>query len=615
MKIKLSDYIANYIVKCGITNGFSVVGGGAMHLNDSFGHKKGLKMLYHHHEQAASMAAESYARLENKPALVCVTSGPGGINALNGVACAYLDSIPMLVISGQVRYDTTARFEKKKTKALLRSEGNQEYDIVSSASAMTKYAAMIENVKEARFIMERAVYLATTGRMGPTWVDVPVDFQGTMIEPEKQKSYFGSFTKMLDDMRLPKKIVDNDINEVIELIKNSKRPVIYAGYGIRLSGAYNEFKKLIEKLNIPVVTYWNSIDLIETDNELYVGRGGDMGDRPGNFAIQNADLIISIGSRISLRQTGYNYKTWARAAKVVMVDIDKEEFKKHTIHVDKSICADAKDFITKLNDALKKSIKGKAFNEREWNEACLRWKKKYPVVDNKKISDRNKVNVYAFIKTLSDALKENAMVAVSNGACCVVGSQAFTIKRGTRFHNNNAIASMGYGLPAAIGACVSIKNKDTICLEGDGSIMMNIQELQTIITNKLPIKIFMINNNGYHSIRITQNNLFGKKRIVGIGPDSKDLSFPDFRKVVEAFGYEYIAIEKNASLKSGIKKALDKKGPIFVEVFTNTKQVWEPKTSVKKLKDGTLVSPPLEDLAPFLSEKELKSNMYIPLVD
>lgn len=614
MKIRLSDYYANYIVKMGITQGFSVIGGGAMYLNDSFGHKKGLKMLYHHQEQAASIAAEAYARYNNKPALVSVTSGPGGTNALTGVVCAYLDSLPMIVISGQVRYDTCARFAKKTTGANLRSMGNQEYDITKSAKSMTKYAEMLEDPKDARYMIERAIYLATHGRKGPTWIDVPVNFQSAMIEPEKQKSYFGSFEKIRDDLNIPKNISDNDLKDVIELIKNAKRPVIYAGYGIRLAGAYNSFRKLIDKLNIPVATYWNAIDLIEDSHPLYVGRGGDMGDRPGNFAVQNADLVIAIGTRISLRQVGYNYKTWARAAKVVMVDIDKEEFKKHTIHVDKTVWADAKDFIEKFYAYVNKEVKGKVFIEREWNEACLRWKKKYPVVTKTQLIAKSKVNVYAFIKVLSDTLKDGAMVAVSNGACCVAGSQAFIIKDGTRFHNNNAIASMGYGLPAAIGACVSINNKETICLEGDGSIMMNLQELQTIITNKMPIKIFLINNDGYHSMRITQHNLFGKKRVVGLGPESKDVSFPDFSKVAEAFGYKYFAIKNPKTLKSSISKVLNVKGPIFVEVFTDTKQVWEPKSSAKKLKDGTLVSPPLEDLAPFLSEKELKDNMYIPLV-
>ena len=496
MKIRLADYIANFLVDHGICHGFTVIGGGAMHLNDAFGHKAGLKMLYNHHEQASSMAADCYARISNKPALLCVTTGPGGINALNGVASAYLDSIPMIVISGQVRYDTSSMYEKKKTGAKLRSMGDQEFDIVTSVKNMTKYAVTIENPSDIRFHLERAFHLATTGRMGPTWIDVPVNFQGEMIDTNKLKSYFGTSIEKSDDKILPQKVKESDIKKIISLINKSKRPVIYVGYGVRLSNGFNEFRSLIKKLNIPVVTYWDSIDLIETDNDLYCGRAGNMGDRAGNFAVQNSDLVIAIGTRLSIRQTGYNYKDWAREAKVIMVDIDKEEFKKHTIHVDYKINADAKDLFIAFEKYLNKSKINKLFICDEWNKQCITWKNKYPVVDDKKYLSNDKVNVYAFFDCLSKNLKKGSISVATSGASCVAGHQSYVIKKDTRFINNNVIASMGYGLPASIGACIACGKKEVIAFEGDGGFMMNMQELQTIVTNKLPIKLFIINNDG-----------------------------------------------------------------------------------------------------------------------
>lgn len=609
MKQRLADYVADFLVNHGVSDCFSVVGGGAMHLNDALGHKEGLKVTYNHHEQASAIAAEAYARLDNKIAALCVTTGPGGTNAITGVLGGWLDSIPMFVLSGQVRYDTTARYTSQFTDGLpLRAVGDQEYDIVKSVEHMTKYAVMLENPNDIRYVLEKAWHLATTGRPGPVWVDIPVNFQGGFIETDGLVGY----DPAEDDKQLPNKISDEVIKTVLEKIKNAKRPVFHAGYGIRLSGGYEVFKEVAEKLNIPVVTYWNAIDLIETDNPLYCGRAGNMGDRPGNFAIQNADLILAVGTRISIRQVGYNWKTWAREAEVIMVDIDPAEMKKHTIHVDMPIWADAKDFLNKINSLVDEKVN----NNQDWLNTCQAWKKKYPVVLERHRQENGKTaNVYAFIDYLSSQLPENTLTAVSNGACCVVGSQAYVIKKGSRFANNSAVASMGYGLPAAIGTCIGGGRKDTICLEGDGSIMMNLQELQTVLTNKLPIKIFLINNNGYHSIRITQTNLFSNHCKVGIGEESGDLSFPQFKKIAEAFGYPYFSASSNAEMQKAVQDTLNTSGPVFCEIFTDTEQVWEPKSSTKRLEDGTLVSPPLEDLAPFLPREELEKIMFIPLID
>lgn len=609
MTQRLADYIADFLCAHGVTDVFSVVGGGAMHLNDALGHHPDLHVTYNHHEQACAMAAEAYARLDNRIAAVCVTTGPGGTNALTGVVGGWLDSIPMFVISGQVRYDTTARYAMRFTGGLpLRAVGDQEYDIVKSVAPMTKFAAMLEDPQQIRFLLEKAWHLATTGRPGPVWLDIPVNYQGMYIDADSLPGY----DPTAEDAALPPPVAEDTIRRVLDLVAGAKRPVFHAGYGIRLSGGYEAFRKAAEKLNIPIVTYWNAVDLVEDDHPLYCGRAGNMGDRPGNWAIQNADLILAVGTRISIRQVGYNWKTWARAAKVVMVDIDPAEMKKHTLHVDLPIWADAKDFLEKLDAA---AGVGPVFQGRDWLDTCRRWKREYPVVQPRQWEENGTTaNVYAFVRYLSSRLPENSLTAVSNGACCVVGNQSYVIQKGSRMANNSAIASMGYGLPAAIGTCIGGGRRTTICLEGDGSIMMNLQELQTILTNRLPIKIFLINNQGYHSIRITQTNLFSDHCKVGVGPESGDLSFPEFSKLASAFGYPYFSAHSNAEMKAVVDAALAADGAVFCEIFTDTKQVWEPKSSTKRLADGTLVSPPLEDLAPFLPREELERNMFIPLV-
>ncbi len=608
MKLRLSDYIAGFLVSHGVTDVFSVVGGGAMHLNDALGHHPGLRVTYNHHEQACAMAAEAYARLENQIAAVCVTTGPGGTNTLTGVLGGWLDSIPMFIISGQVRYDTTARFAEQYTDGLpLRAVGDQEYDITKAAQHMTKYAVMIEDPMTIRYHLEKAWHLATTGRPGPVWIDIPVNYQGCFIETDELKGY----DPEEDNALLPLPVGEDTLQLVLGKIRSAKRPVFHAGYGIRLSGGYDAFRSVLEKLNIPVVTYWNAVDLIEDEHPLYCGRAGNMGDRPGNWAIQNADLILAVGTRISIRQVGYNWKTWAREAKVIMVDIDPAEMRKPTLHVDLPIWADAKDFLTGLD----RLAEEKVFTGTNWLETCQRWKKEYPAVLPRQWEENGKTaNVYAFVRYLSSRLPENSLTAVSNGACCVVGNQAYVIQKGSRMANNSAVASMGYGLPAAIGTCIGGGRRETICLEGDGSIMMNLQELQTILTNKLPIKIFLINNSGYHSIRITQTNLFNKN-FVGIGPESGDLSFPEYRKIAEAFGYRYYGAHSNAEMMRVVDEVLAQEGPVFTEIFTDTDQVWEPKSSTKRLPDGTLVSPPLEDLAPFLPREELEKQMLIPMIE
>lgn len=604
MKQRVADYIADFLAGHGINTVFTVVGGGAMHLNDALGHNHGLTCIYNHHEQACAIAAESYARIHNKIATVCVTTGPGGTNALTGVVGGWLDSIPMLIISGQVRYDTTAR----STGLNLRAMGDQEFDICRAVSSMTKYCEMVISPKDIRRALERALHEATSGRPGPCWLDIPMDVQGAYVETEDMLPYDSSAY----DRELPPKVTDETVDKVLTKIKEAKRPVLYAGNGIRWSGGYEVFRRVADLLNIPVVTGWDSIDLMPDEHPLYVGRGGNMGDRPGNFAVQNSDLVLAIGNRLSIRQVGYAWKSWAREAFVIMNDIDRLELQKPTVHVDMRIWADAKDLLLGLE---KKLDKATWFPASSWHEACTKWKMNYPVVSDKQLKQEGLVNVYAFVKTLSEKLAEGQTTVVGNGSACVVGSQAYVIKEGQRFIINSAIASMGYDLPAAIGASIASPGKKIICLTGDGSIQMNLQELATIAHHRLPVCIFLINNGGYHSIRQTQQNHFSDE-LVGVGEDSHDLSFPDMEKLAMAYDLPYEKISSNDSLEEGIEAALKHEAPLICEVYVDKEQAFEPKSAAKKMADGSMVSTTLENLSPFLPTEEVLSNLYIePLGD
>ena len=595
MRMKVSDYIAGFVADHGIKDVFTVVGGGAMHLNDSFGSSKRLKCWYNHHEQACAIAAEAYARIDNRIALLCVTTGPGGTNAITGVVGGWLDSIPMLVISGQVRYDTMAR----STGLPLRAMGDQEFDITKAVACMTKYCELVDDPMRIRYCLEKALCLATNGRPGPCWLDIPLNVQGAYIETDDLKGYDES--EYLST--LPMTVSNDTVREILEKVSKAKRPVFYAGNGIRLSGAFETFKKVIRKLNIPVVTNWDSIDMMSDADSLYAGRAGSLGDRAGNFAVQNSDLILSVGSRLSLRQTGFNWKCWAPNAYVIMEDVDAAELKKPTLHVDMPLNVDAKVLL----DALLRLSGDRVFGDQSWIDRCNDWKRRYPVVQPKHYEDTDRSNPYCFMKELSKRLPEGYVTVVGNGTACAVGSHAYEIKDGERFIVNSAIASMGYDLPAAIGACVAIGCKDMVCIAGDGSIQMNIQELQTVITNRLPIKLFVINNEGYHSIRLTQTNLFNRN-FHGIGEQSGDLGFPSFKKLAYAYGYPYYRIDSNDQM-GVIDEVLAARGPVICEVFVNTTQAFEPKSATKKLPDGTLYSPPLEDMAPFLDREELERNM------
>lgn len=597
--MKLAQYVADFFVQHGLDAVFTVVGGGAMHLNDAFGHHPGLRSIYNHHEQASAIAAEGYAKKAKKPAICCVTSGPGATNAITGVAGAWVDSIPMIVVSGQTKSTLTI----ESSGLPLRCLGNQEINIVPVVKPLTKYAVMITNPKTIRMELEKALHLATSGRPGPVWLDIPLDIQGSQIDPETLEAYLPEPEDYAPD--------NSQIAEIVDRLQKAERPVIYAGNGIRIADAYPEFAALVEALRIPVVTAWNSIDLMETEDPCYVGRAGTMGDRAGNFAVQNSDLVLSLACRLNLYQSGYDVKTWARAAYTIVVDIDPYELKKPTIRVDMPVCADVKQVMIQLLRHWK--AKNAETNCAQWQEKCRYWKHQYPVVQPRQYA-QEQTNVYAFIDSLSRALPEGSVTVAANGSASVVGSQTFYMKKDSLFLINDDLSSMGYELPAVIGACVANDCRDTVCIAGDGSIMMNLQELQTIITNRLPVKLFLINNDGYHQIRLTQERMF-KSQFVGLGPDSGDLGFPNFRKQAEAYGFPYYSCEKNAELNTVIHQVLAQEGPVFCEVFVDKVQAYEPKSSAKLLPDGKIISPPLEDLAPFLPKEELAANMYIEMME
>lgn len=603
MKIKVSDFIARFLVEQGITYDFTVPGGGAMHLNMSLGHQEGMHCVFMQHEQAASMAAEGFYRMHNQLPLVCCTSGPGGTNTLTGVLGAWMDSIPMLVISGQAKYSTLSR----STGLPLRAMGDQEYDIVKSVTPMTKYAVMITDPKSVKYHLQRALFLAKSGRPGPVWLDMPLNVQWSYVDTEDLYDY----NPEEDINALPRKVSPKTLDLIIEKIKEAKRPVLYSSMEIRTTGAYEDFIKLINQLNIPVVTSFDALDIVSETHPLYAGRAGDLATRYGNWAVQNSDFLLVLGNRLGVRQVSYATETWAREAFVAQVYPDVLEFAKPNVHVELPIRANIKQFI----EALSEKIGGQALPvKQDWLNTCKKWKEEYPVVSEKHYQQKEYANAYCLMNELSKAVAPQIPYVSGNGTACVVGSMALQIKEGQRHIMNSSCASMGYDLPASVGVCFANGKKETYCVTGDGSIQMNLQELQTIVFHQLPVKIVLINNRGYHQMRLTERGLFKEVSSVGIGPESGDLSFPDMSKIAAAYGIPYLAIHTNQEMPAKLQELSAINGFALCEVFVDTVQAFEPKPTAMKRSDGTLFSPPLEDLAPFLSEEELKRIMIIPTV-
>ena len=606
MKQKVSDYIADHIAEWGIRDVFTVTGGGAMHMNDAFGHHPKLHCTYQHHEQACAMAAEAYARMDNRMAAVCVTTGPGATNAITGVLGGWMDSIPMLVFSGQARYATTVAASGLK----LRSMGVQECNIVPVVASITKYAQMIIHPEDIRYHLEKALYMAVNGRPGPVWLDIPLDVQGAVIETEELRGY----DPQENPEEKPTEISQDVIQQIMDKIEKSHRPVLFPGNGVRLAGAMDDFQKLVNILGVPVITGMSSVDAMESEHPYFAGRSGGTGTRPGNFALQNSDVLLSIGNRQGFAQTGFQYQDWARGSYTILNDIDENELKKPSLHVSLPVCGDAGDLIRKLICAAE--LRGAdetnpLFKGRDWIRQCQVWKQKYPVVTAKhyEMIEEGCTNIYAFYEELSKAMQEGQTLMVSVGTSRVAGSQAFRVKKGQRFITNPNTASMGFCLPAATGICVAQPGKPVVCVTGEGSLQMNLQELQTIWQNRLPVKLFVINNQGYHSIRQTQQSYF-EPPLVGVGAESGDLSFPDLSRIIPAYGFSYRAVHAAEELPETLHQILEEDGASVCEVFVTKYQKTEPKTSAKKLPDGSMVSAPLEDMYPFLSKEELEENMF-----
>jgi acetolactate synthase-1/2/3 large subunit len=595
--MKLSDYVAQQLVEHGVQHVFMVTGGGAMHLNHSFGTHNKLDTIFNHHEQACAMGAEAYYRLTNRLAVVNVTSGPGGTNAITGVYGAFVDSIGMLVISGQVKLETTVR----STGLNLRQYGDQELDIEPLVRPITKYCQMVTDPTTIRYHLEKALYLATSGRPGPVWLDIPLNVQAAQIDPEILPGF--NREEIVEPWR--KTNLADASRSILQKIQDAKRPVVFVGGGVRLSGEHDAFLALVEKLQIPVVTGWNAHDAIWNEHAYYAGRPGTLGDRGGNFVVQNSDLLLVLGSRLNIRQVSYNWQSFAREAFKIWIDIDELEFHKPSVSCQMPIHADLKEILPVLANA---PYPGRTKAHEEWLTWSIEKGHRFPIV-LPEYWKNEKVNPYCFVETLFNELSENQIVVTGNGSACVVGFQAAYLKLGQRLWTNSGCATMGYDLPAAIGAHKGSGGKSIVCLAGDGSIMMNLQELQTIVGNKYPVKIFLLNNNGYVSIFQTHRNFF-KGVEVGGGPKS-GVTFPNFEKLSLAFDLPYQRIRNHQEMAPAIKATLMVQGPAICEVMIDENVPFAPKLGAKQHPDGRITSPPLEDLSPFLPRDILRENMII----
>ncbi|WP_299225513.1 thiamine pyrophosphate-binding protein [uncultured Campylobacter sp.] len=594
--IKVSDFIAKFIAEHEDTakTVFMVSGGGNMHLIDSLGKNENLEYVCNHHEQACAIAAEGYARVSNKIGIAYVTTGPGGTNAITGVYGAWVDSIPMMIISGQVKFQTTVASQPELN---LRQLGDQEVNIVDIVRPITKYAVMITDKNSIKFHLQKAVYEAKHGRPGPVWLDVPLDIQGAMVDEAD-----------LVEFKIPEEPkFDTKIPQVLDALKAAKRPVIIAGNGVTLAGANEDFLKLIEILKIPVIGTFARYDIVRNDHELFFGRYGTIGNRAANFVVQNSDLIIAVGARLNIRAVSYNWEFFGREAKKILVDIDENELNKKTIAADIRIKSDAKTFVSDLRSALKDKP-----DFESWLEICKNYRKDYPTIEPFRQVVQGCVDSYNFFDILSSD-KPDLVYVFGNGTACVSSYQSLRLYKNQKVVVNSGCASMGYDLPAAIGACFANGKGNTICVTGEGSLQMNIQELQTIIHNKLPIKIFVLNNAGYISIRNTQNNFF-KGHKVGSDKDS-GVSFPNIVKLAEVYGFKACRIENQLNLKGELEEILSKPGAVVCEIMLSPTEKMEPKLSSKIKPDGKMVSKPLEDMFPFLPREEFYKNMIIKPVD
>jgi len=596
--MRVADYVSNVLADLGVTHVFMLTGGGAMFLNHAFGKNPRIKPIFQHHEQACAMAAEGYARTTGTPGVINVTTGPGGMNALNGVFGAWTDSIPMLVLSGQVKRET---YVGSYHVPGLRQLGDQEGEIVPMVRGITKYAVTVSDPAEIRFHLEKAWHLAQSGRPGPCWLDIPVDVQSTQVDAGALRGYDPAADAVPVDPDLKRKVA-----QAIALLKAARRPVILAGTGVRLAGAVDLFNDVVHKLGIPVTTAWTH-DLIASDDPVFCGRPGTIGTRPGNFAVQNSDVLLVLGSRLNIRQVGYAWASFARAAQKIWVDVDPAELAKPTVKPDLPIQSDARLFLEEL-DRQFAQVDWRASQFSGWLNWCKERMARYPAVLPRHRVFRGRINPYHFVEELFEVLADDDVVVCGNATATIVPFQVGKIRMGQRLIANSGAASMGHDLPAAIGAACARGGKRVICLAGDGSLQLNIQELQTVCHYQLPVKIFVLNNNGYLSIRLSQKSFFGET--VGESPAS-GVSFPDVVKLATAYGIAANRIDMQ-DFRPAIQQALDTPGPVLCDVVLDPEQGFEPRQSSRQLPDGRIVSVPLEDMFPFLDRDEFKDNLLIP---
>jgi len=599
--MKVSDYIMQQLVRHGISDIFMLTGGGAMHLDDSIGRCDGLRYVCNHHEQACAIAAEGYARVRGGMGAVCVTTGPGGTNALTGVLGQWLDSIPVIYISGQVRTDVTIA----STGLPLRQLGDQEADIITLVRPITKYAVTVWRPEEIGYHLSRALFEARSGRPGPVWLDIPLDVQAAKVDVAALQV----FDAQTETRATACGNVAGQAQEVLAAIRDAKRPILFVGAGVQLAGARQELRAVVESLGIPVQAAWDAIDLIASDHALYFGRPSTLGQRYANIIFQNADLILSIGCRHNVRQIGYLFPSVARGAYKIVVDVDENELMKKTYVPDLPIRCDAKVFLEALLDALGGD---RLAPKRDWIDWCHARNARYPATAEARrgTSSKDCVNPYSFFAELSRLLADDDVVVSSNGSACVMPIQIMEVRTNQRHIVNSGCAAMGYGLPAAIGACIGRGRKQVVCLEGDGSIQLNIQEFATLAYNNLPVKVFVINNGGYLSIRSTQQAYFGG-HLVGESPRS-GVGLPDIGKVASAYGLGTHRIEDPSEMGRVISEVLQAEGPVVCEVMVDPEQKFTPRVTSQKLSSGKMVSKPLEDMWPFLDPEELMSNMIVP---
>lgn len=594
-KLRVADVIADFLVDRGVDTVFGLMGGGAMFLNDALAvRSKEITTVFNHHEQASSMAAVGYSKMKNNIGAAMVTTGCGGTNAVTGVLDAWQDNLPCIYISGQVKKKETTRNIKP---IQLRNFGVQEADIVSVVESITKYATMINDPESIYDELKKAYEIAISGCPGPVWLDIPLDVQGAPVT--KQKWNFKKNTK-------EKKFIntlDSNIKTIIGLLKKSKRPVIIIGNGIRLAKVEKEFEALVKNWKIPVTSSYLGIDIFPNSHKYHIGTLGTKGNRAANFAVQNSDLVIALGCRMSVPLTGFEYQTFAREAKVCVVDINKEEHRKGTIKIDRFVHQDLSLLIPKLPRLDFQS------NWNGWLSKCMKWKQDWPICNEYQKNDKEGINLYHFYEIFNRHTPKNSIVVADAGSSGYVSAQSVLVKKGQRFIMSGGQMEMGFTLPCTIGVAYAAKDKMVFGITGDGSFQLNIQELQTLTNFKPNIKLIIWNNSGYLSIKSTQNRFFDGRKI-GAGPES-GLTFPDTSKIAKAYSLPFKRVSKAKTLGTALEWLKSFKGPAILEVICQTEQEIIPTAASKTLDDGSMVSTPLEDMYPFLDEKEFLGNMIV----